>query len=208
MKKWYLVIVVILVLFPAACTSATKELTPAAPQIKPPATQTTPPGPETTPPETETTPPEPEPEASSKLPEDIIPLNVQGFDFIEKSNRADPIFDGEEYWAYSFFVPKINSQYEGKVESVIVDVHLFRDDTSSKNAFDIMVEAGTSATEIQVNGMKAILTYDADIGKACTIQRQGRLLICSDSVPPFEAFIFDETALKNASVLCLNAATP
>lgn len=141
----------------------------------------------------------------TSAPEYVIPLAVPGFDFVEKSNRVAPAFEGEEYSAYSFFVPEANSKFENKVYSVEIWVRLFRDDTSSKEAFNALGGGGTSTTEIQVNGVKTILTYDENFGEACAIQQRGKLVIYSDSIPPFEATTFDEDVLKDAAIEGLKA---
>ena len=140
-----------------------------------------------------------------KAPEDVIPPAVPGFILHEKSNRVEPVFEGEEYSAYSFFVPKANSKFENKIHSVEVWVRLFKDDASSKKAFDALAQGGTSAAEIEVNDTKTILTYDEDFGETCAIQQQGRLVIYSDSIPPFEATTFDEDVLKDAAIEGLKA---
>lgn len=151
--------------------------------------------------------PTPTPEAGipTKMPEDVIPLTVPGFSFIEKSDRVLMRAFGEEYYAYSFFVPEANSKFWNKVHSLEVRVYLFEDDASGEAAFDILTVGGTSSTEIQVNSARAILTYDADFGEAAAIQQQGRLVILSDSIPPFEATIFDEQVLKDAAIEGLKA---
>ena len=64
-------------------------------------------------------------EISTKAPEDIISLTVPGFNFVEKSDRVEPLFSGEEYSALSFFTPKANSEFINKVDHLTVYVYLF-----------------------------------------------------------------------------------
>ncbi|MFC1955016.1 FxLYD domain-containing protein [Chloroflexota bacterium] len=139
------------------------------------------------------------PPARSPAPEDIIPLVVQGFDFVAKSDRVEPKFEGEEYSADSFFTPKSNSKFENKVDHLIVEAYLFKDDTSSKEMADLLL-IGASATEIQINGAKATLSYREDYGETIVFQQRGRLVVYSLSAPPFEATTFDEEILKDASI--------
>ena len=142
------------------------------------------------------------------LPEDVIPLTVPGFSFVEKSDHFVPMWEGEEYSAYSLFLPKVGSKFSGKVENLLVQVHLFQDDASGKVAFDVLAGGGTFSTEIQVNGTEAILSYHEDFGEAAAIQQQGKLVILSDSIPPFDATTFDEQVLKDAAIEGLKAIRP
>ncbi len=146
--------------------------------------------------------PTPAPKAviAAKAPEDIIPLTVPSFNFVEKSDRVNPMFEGEEYSASSFFVPKPNSKFQNKVDHLTVDVHLFKDEASSQQHFNFIAGFGTSSIEIQVNGEPTILTYNERVGETIAIQQQGRLVIYSLSAPPFEAVTFDEEVLKDAAI--------
>lgn len=148
----------------------------------------------------------------TKRPEDVIPLAVPGFSFVEKSDHVTPIFEGEEYSAYSFFAPKANSNFENKVEFLHVSVSLFEDDASCQAVFDGFTTSSaiTSSSEIQVNGGWAILAYYEDFGEATAFQQRGRLLILSTSWPPSEwplpdTETFDKQALQNAAIDGLKA---
>ena len=144
--------------------------------------------------------PEPTPAPPpAPAPEDTIPLTVPGFDFVEKSDRIEPLYEGEEYSALSFFTPKINSKFENKVDHLTVYARLFKDDTSSKKMANLLL-IGASATEIQINGRKATLTYKTNNGETIVFQQEGRLVIYSLSAPPFEATTFDEEILKDAAI--------
>lgn len=158
--------------------------------------------------EEETATPAPTPNDGTKMPEDVIPLTVPGFSFVEKSDHMSPIFEGEEYSVYSLFLPKASSKFSDKVENLLVQVYLFQDDASAEAAFDALAEGGTSSTEIQVIGARAILTYNEYFGETAAIQQQGRLVILSDSMPPFEVTIFDEQILKGAAIEGLKAIRP
>ena len=140
-----------------------------------------------------------ETETPTKAPEDMIPLTVPDFNFVERSDRVGPLFEGEEYSATSFFTPEPNSKFENKVDHLTVDAHLFKGDTSSKKMANLLL-IGASATEIQINGRKATLTYKENNGETILFQQQGRLVIYSLSAPPFEATTFDEEILKDAAI--------
>lgn len=142
----------------------------------------------------------------TKMPEDVIPLTVPGFSFVEKSDRVLIQALGEQYYAYSFFVPKTGSKFSNKVHSLEVRAHLFEDEASAEAAASGILTVGADFfAEIQVNDTTAILTYREDYGEAAAIQQQGRLAIISLSIPPFEATIFDEQVLKDAAIEGLKA---
>ena len=142
---------------------------------------------------------QPETETPAKAPEDMIPLTVPDFNFVEKSDRVEPLFEGEEYSATSFFMPKSNSKFDSKVDHLTVHVHLFKDDTSSNKMTNLLL-IGASATEIQIGERKATLAYKENNGETIVFHQQGTLVIYSLSAPPFEATTFDEEALKEAAI--------
>ena len=144
-------------------------------------------------------------EISTKAPEDVISLAVPGFNFIEKSDRVEPLFSGEEYSALSFFTPKANSEFINKVDHLTVYVYLFKDEVSSQQHFNFLTGTGTSSMQTQINGINTIITYNANSGETLAIQRQGKLVIYSLSAPPFEATTFDESILKDSSIEGLKA---
>jgi len=137
---------------------------------------------------------------TGKSPENVIPLSVPGFTFIEKSDRVNMPFDGVEYWTYSLFEPQIGSEFYGKVLNLEVRVHRCNDETAAEETFSAMAEGGTTQEEIQVDSVKATLTYDEDFGETAVFWQQGNLVILSDAIPPFEATIFDEQSLKRAAL--------
>jgi len=143
--------------------------------------------------------PTPETGVPAKAPEDVIPLSVPGFDFVEKSDRVEPLFEGEEYSALSFFVPKANSEFENKVDHLTVYVCLFKDDTSSNEMAKLLL-IGASTIKIEFNEEEATLTYKKDNGETILFQQRGRLVIYSLSAPSLEATTFDEEVLKNAAI--------
>ncbi len=142
---------------------------------------------------------QPETGESAKAPEDMIPLTVTDFNFVEKSNRVEPLFEGEEYSAVSFFTPKTNSKFENNVDHLTIHVYQFEDDASSSNMTSIFL-VEVSATEIQVGEREATLTYNENNGETIVFCQQGKLVIYSLSAPPFEATTFDEEALKEAAI--------
>ena len=138
--------------------------------------------------------------STGKSPENVIPLSVPGFTFIEKSDRVNMPFDGVEYWAYSLFEPQIGSEFYGKVLDLEVRVHKCNDETAAEETFSAMVEGGTTREEIQLDKVNAMLTYDEDFGETAVFWWEGNLVILSDAIPPFEATIFDEQSLKRAAL--------
>ena len=156
--------------------------------------------------EEETATPAPTPNDGTKMPEDVIPLTVPGFSFVEKSDRILIQALGEQYYAYSFFVPKTGSKFSNKVHSLEVRAHLFEAEASAKAAASGILTVGADFfAEIQVNDATAILTYREDYGEAAAIQQQGRLAIISLSMPPFEAIAFDRQTLEDAAIEGLKA---
>ncbi len=130
-------------------------------------------------------------------PEDVIPVSVSGFKFVEKSEYVKGIFEGEEYWAYSFFQPRADSKFQGKVDSLEIRVHKFKNETSAREAASAYAQEGTT---IQVDGINVTLNYDEDFGEAAVSWQHGNLVILSDAIPPFEATTFDEQVLKDAVI--------
>jgi hypothetical protein len=141
---------------------------------------------------------------TTKLPEDIIPITISGFRLIQK-NELDKGFDSCEYSAYSFFTPKADTQFDGKVQDLLVQAFLFEDDASAIEWYMDTAGEGSSPTEIQVNGTDALVTYDNYRGEAAAIQQHGRLVILSDTTSPLEATTFDEQSLKDAAIEGLSA---
>ncbi len=136
-----------------------------------------------------------------KVPGNIIPLSVAGFKFVEKSEVVGPIFDNEEYSAYSFFYPLSGSEFENKVESLSIDVHRFEDEKSAEETCAALAELGTAEKmKIQIDSIKATLTYSEDHGEASVIWQEGRLIIWSLSSAPYDATTFDEQVLKDAAI--------
>ncbi|HJH25675.1 MAG TPA: hypothetical protein C5S37_02640 [Methanophagales archaeon] len=136
-----------------------------------------------------------------KIPGNIIPLSVEGFKFVEKSEVVGPIFDDEEYSAYSFFYPLSGSEFENKVESLSIDVHRFEDEKSADETCAALAELGTAEKmKIQIDSIKATLTYSEDHGEASIIWQEGRLIIWSLSSAPYDATTFDEQVLKDAAI--------
>lgn len=144
------------------------------------------------------------------LPEAVIPLAVPGFSFVEKNDHFSPIWEGEEYSAYSLFFPRSGSRFDGKVESLYIQVYLFQDEASASEASNVLAGAGTSQSDIQVNGTQATLSYTDDMGEAATVQLQGLFVIVSDSMPPFEWPLpdpeeYDRQVLEDAAIEGLRA---
>ena len=138
--------------------------------------------------------------STGKSPENVIPLSVPGFTFIEKSDRVNMPFDGVEYWAYSLFEPQIDSEFYGKVLNLEVRVHKCNDETAAEEIFSSFAEGGTTQEEIQFDNINAMLTYDEDFGETAVFWWQSDLVILSDAIPPFEATSFDEQSLKRAAL--------
>jgi len=141
---------------------------------------------------------------TTKMPEDVIPLTVSGFKLLQKYNWNKG-FDDCEYSAYSLFSPNPTTEFDGKVQDLLVTVFLFEDDASAIEWYVDTAGDGASSTEIQINGADALVTYDRDSGEAAALQRHGRLVILSDTTSPLEATTFDEQSLKEAAIEGLRA---
>ncbi len=137
---------------------------------------------------------------TGKSPQNVIPLSVRGFTFIEKSDHVNMPFDGVEYWAYSLFEPQIGSEFYGKVLNLEVRVYKCNDETAAEEIFSAFAEGGTKQEEIRFDNINAMLTYDEDFGETAVFWWQGDLVILSDAIPPFEATSFDEQSLKRAAL--------
>jgi hypothetical protein len=135
-----------------------------------------------------------------KDPQNVIPMSVPDFTFIEKSDRVNLPFDGVEYWAYSLFEPQIDSEFYGKVLNLEVRVHKCNDETAAEGIFSAFAEGGTKQEEVQFDNINAMLTYDEDSGETAVFWRKGDLVILSDAIPPFEANSFNEQSLKRAAL--------
>jgi len=143
-------------------------------------------------------------EPAERKPENIIPLRVSGFEFVEKSERVKGLFEGEEYSAYSFFEPSIGSKFDGKVEDLVIDVRKFKDETSAGDVFSMLAGVGT-AEEIQVDNVKATLVYREDLGETYVLWQRDKLVIMSGTMGPFDITTFevtvpDEQVLKDAAI--------
>jgi hypothetical protein len=150
--------------------------------------------------------PEVTPDSSTPLPEDVIPLNVSGFNFSRKYDWSIAIFDGEEYSASSIFLPKADSEFMNEVENLQVGAYLFTDEESASEAVDILIEYVDIVTEIQVNDTQALLTYREGLGEASAIQQHGRLVIISNTMPPLGVADFNQEVLQNAVINGLEAS--
>ncbi|MDR9459627.1 MAG: hypothetical protein RI591_05715 [Dehalococcoidia bacterium] len=141
---------------------------------------------------------------TTKMPEDIIPLTVLGFKLLQKYDW-DKGFDACEYSAYSLFSPNPNTEFDGKVQDLLVTAFLFENDTSAIEWYMDTAGDGSPSTEIQVNGAAALVTYDNYRGEAAALQSYGRLVILSDTTSPLGATTFDEQSLKDAAIEGLKA---
>jgi len=139
-------------------------------------------------------------------PEDVIPTNVSGFNFVVKSEHMEAFFTGEEYSAYSFFKPMPNSEFQDKVESLVIDVYKFKSEASAGQFLSRVAKKTTTTTEeLQVDDIKAILKYSKEDAEACVSWQQGKLVILSCAYGPFDpntlrVIVLDEQALKNAAI--------
>ena len=150
------------------------------------------------------------PTSAPAPPEHVIPLAVPGFDFVEKSDRVEPIFEGEDYRAYSFFEPASSSKFQGKVSNLVVDVYKFKDETSAREFFS-MFAGKEGVEEIQIDNVTAMLLYEEDMGLVTVFFQQGKLVIMSSAEGPFdittlEFTVPDEQVLKNATIEGARAA--
>jgi hypothetical protein len=161
-------------------------------------------GGESAPTPTPTPTPTPDGGITTKMPEDVIPLIVSGFILLQNYNW-DKGFKGCEYSAYSLFSPEPATEFNGKVQDLLVTAFLFEDDASAIEWYVDTAGDGASSTEIQVNGADALVTYNKDSGEAAALQRYGRLVILSDTTSPIGATTFDEQMLRDAAIEGLKA---
>ena len=151
-----------------------------------------------------------QPTSAPAPPEDVIPLAVPGFDFVEKSDRVEPFFEGEDYSAYSFFEPASSSKFQGKVDNLVVEVYKFKDETSAREFFS-MFAGKEGFEEIQIDDVTAVLLYEEDMGLVTVFFQQGKLVITSSAeglfdITTFEFTVPDEQVLKNATIEGARAA--
>ena len=139
-----------------------------------------------------------------RMPEDVVPLSVVGFILESRDDHILPQLEGEEYSAAASFLPLANSEFADTVEFLFIGVHLFNDDVSAKAVVDMLIRGKSHAT-IEDNNVQFFVIYDGDSGEAFAIERQGRLVIASTTVPPFEAITSDRDALCDAAVRGLEA---
>ena len=151
-----------------------------------------------------------EKEIAFKALEDVIPLTISGFIFVEKGNRVEPVGAAATYSAYSIFKPKANTKFKDKVENVEVWVFLYKDDVAAGKWYNAWIAADTDFAEIsqlakiQVNGKEAMFTYDNYTNIAYVHQQLGKFIIRSSAIAPFEAII-DKQVLKDAAIEGLKA---
>lgn len=141
-------------------------------------------------------------------PQHVLPLKIPGFIFVERSDNLDPIFDGEDYSAYSCFVP-LSAAVADKVENVCVFAYLFEDEASRDAAYAVMMGTRTY-TNISINGSTAALQYSEREGEVSVTLLTRYLVIVSDSVPPFELPLpdpstYDREALEAAAIAAMKA---
>jgi len=160
---------------------------------------------------------------ATEAPEDIIPLAVQGFTFIEKNERIEGRNEGVQYSASSLFTPEEGSKFQNKVEKVQISVFLLKDNETATIIFERWTQG---ATQIKVNDVNTLLVYDVSGhnivgnikgGQARAIQQRGRLVIYSISFSPIDLNQlardaptpqkedFDKAALQDAAIRCLMA---
>lgn len=140
----------------------------------------------------------------TRMPEDVVPLSVAGFILEVRDDYILPQLEGEEYSVAASFLPLANSEFVDTVEFLFIGVHLLIDDVSAKAVVD-MLTLGKSYAEIEDNNVHYFMIYDGDSGEAFAIEQQGRLVIASTTIPPFEAVTFDRDALCDAAVRGLEA---
>jgi len=151
-----------------------------------------------------------QPTSAPAPPEDVIPLAVPGFYFVEKSDRVEPLFEGEDYSACSFFEPASSSKFQGKVGNLVVNAHKFKDETSAREFFSTF--AGKEGfEEIQIDDVTAVLVYEEDMGLVTVFFQQGKLVITSSAeglfdITTLEFTVPDEQVLKNAAIEGARAA--
>ena len=139
------------------------------------------------------------PDDGTKFPEDVIPLSVSQFIFSRKYDWSVPVFDGEEYSAYSIFAPDPSIEFWSYVGDLHVRVYLFEDNESARALIVMLLGTVDFVAEVEVNDAQAYMTYREGLGEAMAIQQRGRLVIVSNAMPPLDATEFEQEPLQYAA---------
>ncbi len=130
-------------------------------------------------------------------PETVLPDTVPGFDFLDKTEREEGIYEGEEYFVSAFFVPSPGSKYENKTDILEVDVGLF------SNATAASAELADYGSDISIDGVTGKYYYDKDFFVSSVAVVQGDLFIETlaqgiENMSPSDEPILQDSAVQGA----------
>lgn len=141
-------------------------------------------------------------------PEEVIPTNVSGFKVLKVEERAEPTWEPAEYSSRVLLVPKGGSKYEGKVSVMVIEVTKFEDKKSAGRIAEevlYLIKGLGRTSEINIDGLRATLSYEEDIGRAMVISQYNNLLITCGAGAPLKATSFDRQALEDAAITGVRA---
>ena len=133
-------------------------------------------------------------------PETVVPLTVPGFDFLDKTDPEEGIYDGEVYFVSSFFAPSAGSKYENKTDLLEVDVGLFT------NAAAASAEIADYGNDISVAGFPAKYWYEPNFSVSSVAVQRGSLFIESLAQGIENMSLTDEPILQDAAIQGAKAA--
>jgi hypothetical protein len=88
-----------------------------------------------------------------RLPEELLPSELAGFELVSRFDHVEPIFDGERYSTLVSFAPLPGGEFAGKVERMGVTAYLFQSQKKAEAAERVLLDStGASAEEIKVDG--------------------------------------------------------
>ncbi len=143
------------------------------------------------------------PQTGTLTPETVVPLAVPGFDFLDKTDPEDGIYDGEEYFVSSYFVPSAGSKYENKTDLLEVDVGLFTNATAAS------AEIADYGTDLSVAGIPGKYWYDPEYAVSSVAVQRGSLFIESlaqgvENMSPTDEPILQDAAIQGATAALKN----
>lgn len=162
-----------------------------------------------------------------KKPEDVVPLDVLGFEFINKEKRSGLLAGGHsrnrvEYNCIYYFKPMADLRFDGKVNRLIINISLAKDVKSCTE----MMTGWTGYPDnpehyqvLQVHNKDAVLLEGEFTGTSGQVyevdlyQQQGKLLfrVYASSTSSRHLFgpypnTWDKQVVKDAAIVALEAA--
>jgi len=138
--------------------------------------------------------------SATKVPADMVPTAITGFDQASKDLQFKSTFAGEELAAAVSFKPSTGSKYENKVESLTVYAHQFKD---AKSAAALASRLATSGTpfERDVSGVKVKLIEKADTGEFIQYIQKDRIVAYAFVKTSAKASFLDRPTIQDAVIL-------